>query len=258
MKPISLSLLIVLAAMFPGVVRGDAAEEAWRGLLNSVDRKSPAFAFPEYDPKLPSVLIYGDSISMGYQPYVREGLAGRANVYRLHTNGSHSGAVVRLLEKLQSTMAPFESEQRWPSKWDVIHINVGLHDLKYVKDGEMVANGGTQVHTAAEYEKHLREDFDYLRKTFPDAKIIFATTTPVPEGSQGRKADDAARYNEVAIQVLNDYPDIVINDLHSFTAPHQSKWWTKPGNVHYNRTGQRAQGEEVTRAILKELDPPAK
>lgn len=258
MKTFAMYLLLVLAAMSPSVVRGDAAEEAWRGLLKDEDQKSPAFAFPDYDPQLPSVLIYGDSISMGYQPYVREGLAGRANVYRLHTNGSHSAAVIRLLEKLQSTMTPFESEQRWPSKWDVIHINVGLHDLKYVKDGEMVAKGGTQVHTIAEYEKQLREDFDYLRKTFPEAKIVFATTTPVPEGSQGRKADDAARYNTVAIKVLEDYPEIAVNDLHSFTAPHQSKWWTRPGNVHFNRKGQRAQGEEVARAILKVLDPPAK
>jgi hypothetical protein len=257
MKPFALYVLLVLSAISPSVVRGDTAEDAWRGLLNEVDQKSSAFAFPDYDPKLPSVLIYGDSISMGYQPYVREGLAGRANVYRLHTNGSHSGAVIRLLEKLQSTMAPFESAQRWPSKWDVIHFNVGLHDLKYVKDGEMVAKGGTQVHTFAEYDKNLREDFDYLRKTFPDAKIVFATTTPVPEGSQGRKADDAARYNEVAIAVLKDYPEVAVNDLHSFTAPHQSKWWRKPGNVHFNRNGQRAQGEEVTRAILKVLDRPA-
>ncbi len=33
-------------------------------------------------------------------------------------------------------MRAVDLEDRWDFEWDVIHINVGLHDLKYVNDRE--------------------------------------------------------------------------------------------------------------------------
>lgn len=250
-----LLLAVVFAAFLAGSLHADEAEQAWRGLVDPEDARNPTFALPDLDPALPSVLIYGDSISIAYHPYVREALAGKANVYRLYTNGHHSADVIPQIKKMQEAMAPFIPDGRWPRQWDVIQLNVGLHDLKYLKDGQMVSQGGKQVHTTQEYNQHLREALDYLKKNWPDAQLIFATTTPVPENSVGRMADDAARYNEVALEVLKDYPEIIVNDLHALTKPHQSEWWTRPGNVHFNRKGQKAQGKEVARVISKVLDP---
>ncbi|MCB1123900.1 MAG: SGNH/GDSL hydrolase family protein, partial [Verrucomicrobiae bacterium] len=61
------------------------------------------------------------------------------------------------------------------------------------------------------------------------------------------------RYNRVAMSVLRDYPEVIVNDLYSFTLPHQKEWWTKPGNVHYNETGYTAQGKEVAGVIREAL-----
>ena len=83
---------------------------------------------------------------------------------------------------------------------------------------------------------------------------MFALTTPVPHGEPGRRAGDAARYNEVALKVLESHPEIVVNDLYSFTKPHHSEWWIKPGNVHFNPKGIRAQGEEVAKVLRQLLD----
>ena len=70
-------------------------------------------------PGLPRVLLIGDSISIGYTLPTRELLDGKANVHRIPTNG---GPTTRGLEQLD----------RWlgDSRWDVIHFNFGLHDLK--------------------------------------------------------------------------------------------------------------------------------
>jgi len=50
-------------------------------------RPNPAFAKVIDDPKLPRVLLIGDSISIGYTRDVQQNLKGKANVHRIPTNG---------------------------------------------------------------------------------------------------------------------------------------------------------------------------
>src|SRR5262249_10720902 len=68
---------------------------------------------------LPRVLLIGDSISVGYTVPVRELLKSKANVHRILTNG---GPTVNGVQHI--------SEWLGSGKWDVIHFNWGLHDLK--------------------------------------------------------------------------------------------------------------------------------
>ena len=77
------------------------------------------------DPKLPRVLLIGDSISMGYTVPVRNLLKGKANVHRIMENG---GPTTNGLAKIKLWLGN--------SKWDVIHFNFGLHDLKLVAAGQ--------------------------------------------------------------------------------------------------------------------------
>src|SRR5882757_11342750 len=85
--------------------------------------KKPDAAMAEItdDPKLPRVLLIGDSISIGYTLDTRELLAGKANVHRIPTNG---GPTTSGLANLDAWLGE--------GKWDVIHFNWGLHDLKYI------------------------------------------------------------------------------------------------------------------------------
>ena len=144
-----------------------------------------------------------------------------------------------------------ELEQGWDFEWDVIHFNVGLHDLKYVHNRKLDKVNGTQVSSLIDYEQNLRSIVEYLKSSYPKAKLIFATTTPVPEDEPGRMAGDAKRYNKVAINVMKDYKDIRINDLFRFSKPVIKEHATGPGNVHYAAEGSRLQGIEVASVIGK-------
>lgn len=248
-------IALLVLALAPSLAPASGAREAWRGLTGPRFATNPAFAWVENDPTLPNVLIYGDSISIAFTPKVRDNLAGQANVYRLHNNGSDSSTFIDRMDRLHSTMRDPALADHWSFDWDVIQFNVGLHDLKYMADGQLDTANGTQVASPEQYAANLRQIIAYLKETAPQAKLVFATTTPVPENSRGRVAGDAAIYNKAAQTVLRDHPEIVVNDLYRLTKPNQPDWWVRPGDVHFNPTGIKAQGDEVARVIRQLLTP---
>lgn len=235
-----------------GIVYAETAKDAWTNLVGKKSSKRPEFAFVENNPALPNILIYGDSISMDYTLQVRNKLKAKANVYRIHCNGGDTARVIPAMINMHKQMA-----KHWLFKWDVIHFNSGLHDLKYLdKNRKYDTVNGKQVRSTKDYKKKLKEIVEYFKKIAPDAKIIFATTTPVPEKSRGRIAGDAAKYNKAALEVLKNYPT-AINDLYSLTKPNQLIWWRNPGDVHYKKPGTIAQGNMVADTIIKALDKAA-
>ncbi len=246
MKSLPLSLVFVLCAVS---VQAETARDTWNQLVGKQATTRPMFGFVENDPALPNVLIYGDSISIGYTSHVRAKLAGKANVYRLHCNGGDSSTFIAKMIRMHEVMRDEKLEDPWSFQWDVIHFNVGLHDIKYLAANKLDKVNGKQVSSIEDYQKNLDEIVSYLKQLAPNAKLIFATTTPVPENEPGRNVGDSEKFNAAAIEVLGKYPEIKINDLFAVTKPNHEKWWSKPGNVHYNQVGTTAQGDEVVRVI---------
>jgi acyl-CoA thioesterase-1 len=164
----------------------------------------PSFAPVDDQAGLPRVLLIGDSISMGYTIPVRKLLAGKANVHRIPENAAFTGYGLKQLEAWLGE-----------SKWDAIHFNFGLHDIKRMENGE------PQV-PLADYESILRKIVARLKKT--GASLVFATTTPVPEGkvSPPRIPADVERYNDAARRVMKD-AGIPVNDLYAFALPRLAK-----------------------------------
>lgn len=224
------------------------AKAAWTQLVgNQADR--PMYAYVEPQPELPNVLIYGDSISIGYTVGVREALADRANVFRIHRNGGSSAGAITILEQLESTMRAADLQDGWDFAWDVIHLNVGLHDLKYVNDSNKLdLENGKLVATVSEYKANLRRIIAHLQKNAPEAKVIFALTTKVPPGSNGRHENGELAYNAAAMEVLKRYPEIAVNDLRTASLP-----WEQLGNVHFKPDGIAAQAEHVAQVIAGHL-----
>jgi len=222
----------VLVAQTPGADAGKAKAKA-KG-------PEPALVQIEDVPGLPRVLLIGDSISIGYTPPVRELLNGKANVHRPPVNCA-------------STLVGLKSLEAWlgDKKWDVIHFNWGLHDLKYIDEkGALAAvDKGKQQVPLDEYEKNLRLLVQQLNKT--GAKLIWCATTPVPEGAAGRVAGDEVKYNEAAARVMKEN-GVEISDLHAFAA---SKWMDiqHPKNVHFTTEGSRRLAEVVAAKIEKVL-----
>ncbi|WP_439951249.1 SGNH/GDSL hydrolase family protein [Formosa haliotis] len=231
----------------------EACAAAWRNLSKFNATRYP-FRYIEPTNGLPKVFLYGDSISIGYTEYVRATFEGKADVMRLHVNGSSSDQVILRMETFRKALFQPFLKEGWTFSWDVIHFNVGLHDLKYVYNGKLDKEKGKQVSTLKVYEDNLRNTITYLKETYPKAKLIFATTTPVPEGEEGRVHGDANKYNEVALTVMKSHPDIVINDLYTYAIPVQKEFADGPGNVHYTAEGYRLLGIEVANSIGNVLD----
>ncbi len=230
----------------------DKCKDAWEALC---ENKSGKEAFKYIGPVkgIPNVLIYGDSISIGYTPFVRKYTEGKATVFRIFRNGGSSSQFIENMEKQRKTMFRPYLKGGWDFEWDLIHFNVGLHDLKYMHEGKFDKINGKQVASLGEYKENINEICNYLIKQYPNTRLVFATTTPVPEGEKGRCAGDAAKYNHAAKEVLENFQEIAINDLFVYTKPHFDQWEIKPGNVHYNITGMEEQGKEVARVIVKKL-----
>jgi len=228
-------------------------KDAWEG-LSRFNRVRYQFRYIEPTSRLPKVFLYGDSISIGYTEYVRASLENKADVMRLHLNGGSSDAFIERMEVFRKALfQPFLNDG-WSFAWDVIHFNVGLHDLKYLYDGKLNKEKGVQVSSIESYKENLVSIISYLKKTYPTAKLIFATTTPVPDGEPGRFKGDARRFNEAAKEVLKIYKDIAINDLYKFSKPVLETYGVGSGNVHFKSEGSRLLGIEVATVIAKSLN----
>lgn len=195
-------------------------------------------------PGLPRVLLIGDSISIGYTLPTRKLLEGQVNLHRIATNG---GPTSKGLQHLK----------RWlgEQKWDVIHFNWGLHDLCYRHPNSNVQGRrdkvkGTVTHSVDEYTRNLEQLVAALKKT--KATLIFATTTPVPEGEAGRKLGDDLRYNKAARAVMARH-GVEINDLHQVMKGKMGKFGVRPGDVHFKPAGSQLLAEAVATAIRKAL-----
>ncbi len=209
---------------------------------------NPALATVPEDPKLPRVLLIGDSISIAYTLPVRERLAGQVNVQRIPVN---SGSTARGLSDLDAWLA---TGGKAGQKWDVIHFNWGLHDLCYRLPDQPGSrdkvNGKISV-TPEQYGANLESLAQRLKKT--GAKLIFATTTPVPDNETGRKVGDDLVYNQVATAVMQRH-GVAINDLHAVMAGNMGRYAVGPGNVHFNDQGSALLADKVAEAIQTELN----
>ena len=193
----------------------------------------PAYAPITEQPGLPRVLIVGDSISIGYTPPVRKLLAGEANLLRIPTNAGTSGNGVFQMDAWLGKQ-----------KWDVVHFNFGLHDLKRMSEGE------PQVPLEL-YERYLRLIGTRLKAT--GARLVWATTTPVPEGpvAPPRKPEDVVAYNAAAQRVMKEN-GVAIDDLYALALP-RLKEIQHPVNVHFTRAGSEALAAQVVASIRKAL-----
>jgi len=225
------------------------AEKALAPFTPEKDLKG-AWTFP-VDPRLPNVLILGDSISIAYTRPVRDLLAGRANVSRpLQDEG-------RKPVNCGETRMGLQAIDTWlgQQRWDVIHFNWGLWDLCYrhpesTNQGKRDKARGTLSVPLEEYRQNLEKLVVRLQAT--GAKLIWASSTVVPENEAGRFAGDEIKYNDVARQVMNKH-GVIINDLHQATVRFAGRYSVGPGDVHFTREGSQELAKVVANAISEHL-----
>lgn len=179
--------------------------------------------YVEDDPRLPRVLLIGDSISRGYTLPTRHALTGKANLHRIPCISTKASKAVRQLDG-------------WLGKgtWDVIHFNFGIHDRK------------TDTET---YTVNLEKIVARLEQT--GATLIWASSTPAPE--TGDYAGDAAivQRNEIAAAIMKKH-GIQIDDLYGFARPRQAELQI-PNDCHFKEEKYELFGQQVARSILEAL-----
>jgi acyl-CoA thioesterase-1 len=198
------------------------------------------------------VLLLGDSISIGYTPVVQKMLSDEMTVLRPMAKNGRA-------ENCSGTTSGVANIDRWlqidGGRWDVIHFNWGLHDLKHMKaDGKTTSDLPTDPPqaTVKVYEQQLREIVAKLKAT--GAKLVFAATTPVPDEAMKvyRSNADVILYNEAALRVMKDN-SIPVNDLYALVRPRMKELQIQPANVHFVPAGSEVLATEVVKVIRAHL-----
>lgn len=201
------------------------------------------------DPKLPRVLLIGDSISIGYTLPVRHLLEGKANVHRIPVNGQYSAYGLSNIKEWLGN-----------GKWDVIHFNWGIWDTHMIdSNGELIHSkdeGRKQgkIRTPiAEYQKNLNRILDILERS--GARLIWASSTPLT-CVKGERLKDIGRYNNAAESVMRAR-HVAIDDLNAHIKPRLSKMQSDDG-CHFTLQGYDYLGKHVAESILPALGTVAK
>ncbi|MFM7862670.1 MAG: SGNH/GDSL hydrolase family protein, partial [Planctomycetaceae bacterium] len=157
---------------------------------DKVAGRSNAWDFVADEPKLPRVLLIGDSVSRGYTQSVRKALAGKANVHRAPANCGPTASGLRNIDVWLGD-----------GKWDVIHFNFGIHDRN------------TDV---ADYEQRLAQLIRRMEQT--GAKLVWASTTPIPDDPEKKQtAASIVDRNQVAAALMEKH-GVATNDLFAVIA----------------------------------------
>jgi len=176
------------------------------------------------DPKLPRVLLIGDSISHMYTESVRRLLKGKANVHRAPANcGSTDSGIRSMDDWLDETSG---------KKWDLIHFNFGIHDREK---------------PAKVYASNLERVIARLQKT--GAILMWARTTPFANNPKAK--EQYTMLNDTADTVMRKH-GIPIDDVYATVADDLDKY-LRPDKVHFNPDGVKVQAEQVAKSISEAL-----
>jgi lysophospholipase L1-like esterase len=189
--------------------------------LEKLNNRISAWDYVKDDPKLPRVLLIGDSVSRGYTLPARVALERKANVHRAPEN---CGPTSNGIKKMDVWLGE--------GKWDVIHFNFGIHDRKT---------------SAKDYENRLELIVKQLKAT--GAKLIWASTTPIPPDTKdGPEASTAIiEKNRIAADIMKKNM-VHVNDLFNFITPQLSKV-QNPMDVHFKGEGYDMLGRQVALKI---------
>jgi lysophospholipase L1-like esterase len=196
------------------------------------------------------IVLLGDSIRLGYEPFVRAELAGEAFVWGPPDNGQHS-------TNLLMNFWPWIAAQQ-P---DILHMNSGIWDTRRVARGSDL-----NVVPLPIYRENIR-NLIRLTRCHTNALIIWATATPLlnepanetqrKNGMAGRDAADIPLYNEAASEAARE-ESIPVNDLYSLVIGEGPGKLLLPDGVHYGEQGCRFLGSQVAAFLRTVLDQPSR
>jgi Lysophospholipase L1 and related esterases len=188
-------------------------------------------------------VLLGDSIRQGYERYVRELLEDRAEICAPRENCRFAGYMF-------ISMPAWAREFGKPEEVSLVHWNSGHWDCAHFDDSP------EPYSTVEEYAAWLERVHRAIVKHFPNAQIVFATTTLVdmtkyPAMANRRSNDEIKAYNDAALRVMNGL-GVTVNDLAGLSSRFSSSYYADA--VHMNEDGYRALAAQVADMIARHLD----
>lgn len=187
------------------------------------------------------VILFGDSIRLGYEGYVTNALEGIVEVYKSKDTAAFSQYMLRWVGE-------WKRKENYPDDVDLVHWNVGLWDVLRIM--------GDDTFTTPEYYAYtLKRLYQRLKVLFPCAKQVFALSTAViEEGYEPpyqRFNSDIEQFNKIAVEVLSPL-GVEINDLYTLTKNAPSE--CRSDMTHfYKPEGIKLIGDAVLKIICKNL-----
>ncbi len=188
-----------------------------------------------------NILLIGDSIRMGYDKAIKKSLEGIANVYFPEENCRFASYVLRYLHEYKELVKD--------KQVDVLHWNAGLWDCLRLFEEE--------PHTPVEvYSYYIDRICQRILKLFPDAKVIFATSTSVQSEKMSkdfkRYNEEIEKYNAAAVEIVKKY-GFEVNDLYAASINLLEEAHSDP--VHYyTAEGTETFANKVLSYIVPALD----
>jgi hypothetical protein len=182
-----------------------------------------SYAYNANDSKLPRVLLIGDSICNGYQPLVRNELAGTAYVAFFATSKCVCD------KSFLRSLAFFLDEYDYAA----IHFNNGLHSLYSDRQ---------------DWEACLRASVKLIKEKGKGAKIIWASSTPLKDADKTAKAKEL---NAIAAKVMAE-EGIPTDDLFALMDPldRDANW---SDTYHFKDPAKQIQAKAVADSVRAAL-----
>lgn len=191
--------------------------------------------YPATDPQpgLPRVLLIGDSVMNGYRDDVCRLLKGKANVDAwVNPYYQASPGLSEMVRKALSN-----------GPYAVIHFNMGLHGWPKgrIPDGQ--------------FEPLMRDYIRAIRGNAGNARLIWASTTPVTRKGEPRALDPdinstILEHNKMAAEVVRE-AGIPIDDLYSVGVAHLE--FAKGDQFHWTVEGYHRMADSVADSILQAM-----
>ena len=192
-----------------------------------------------FDP-MKKILLIGDSIRAGYDKYVKMSLKDVAEV---GYPGENCRFTTYILRNLKAWV-----DQAFPTGGvDLVHFNVGLWDDLRMEDGEVLVS-------IEEYERNLDRIFGLIKRYCPDAKIVFATSTPVREElfrELKRYNRDTEAYNSVGARLAEKH-GAAVNDLYALMKAQPVEFHSDMTH-YYTKDGTRVITNQVLSCLEEQL-----
>ncbi|WP_165008836.1 SGNH/GDSL hydrolase family protein [Neisseria yangbaofengii] len=184
-----------------------------------------------------TVYLIGDSIRLGYQAAVQAALPDTAILSPVDNCRSSHDVLQHIEQWTQGAQAG-----------DIIHLNCGLHDIRY--------NAGSTkpLSDIQTYQTNLRKIFSRLQQT--GAQIIWASSTPFLQSvhnvtkSSRRYLKDIQAYNQAAQNLAHEFV-FPINDLYALMFVQDLTALTICDGLHFNESGNEMLGNTVAELIRK-------